>query len=162
MKFDEFWPEYSKISNIFALNGFLLNNVYNVWAKKCKGVIFHEPKEWCKIWRKTYLWFKKGNEELGKFLPEHSRVSKLGLWWSSFVQSRKFMSLKFTEEICVIAIKNDAKSEEELACHSKLTWKIWRVLTRQLENLKKLLFIWVLCPKYIMLELKKVQGSYVW
>ena len=33
------------------------------------------------------------------------------------------MSLKFTEEICVIAMKNDAKSEEELACYFKIDMK---------------------------------------
>ena len=31
------------------------------------------------------------------------------------------MSLKFTGELCVITMKNDAKIEEELTCYSKLT-----------------------------------------
>ena len=30
------------------------------------------------------------------------------------------MSLKFTEELCVIAMKNDAKFEEELTCRFKI------------------------------------------
>ena len=30
------------------------------------------------------------------------------------------MSLKFTEDLCVMAIKNDAKFEEELTCHFKI------------------------------------------
>ena len=30
------------------------------------------------------------------------------------------MSLKFTEELCVMTMKNDAKFEEELTCHSKI------------------------------------------
>ena len=30
------------------------------------------------------------------------------------------MSLKFTEELCVMAIKNDAKVEEELTCRFKI------------------------------------------
>ena len=30
------------------------------------------------------------------------------------------MSLKSTEELCVMTIKNDAKSEEELTCHFKI------------------------------------------
>ena len=30
------------------------------------------------------------------------------------------MSLKFTEELYVIAMKNDAKFEEELTCHFKI------------------------------------------
>ena len=29
------------------------------------------------------------------------------------------MSLKFTEELCVMTMKNDAKVGEELACHFK-------------------------------------------
>ena len=27
------------------------------------------------------------------------------------------MSLKFTEELCLVTMKNDAKFEEELTCH---------------------------------------------
>ena len=30
------------------------------------------------------------------------------------------MNLKFTEEICVITIKNDAKFQEELTCRFKI------------------------------------------
>ena len=30
------------------------------------------------------------------------------------------MSLKFTEELCVMTLKNDAKSEEELTCQFKI------------------------------------------
>ena len=30
------------------------------------------------------------------------------------------MSLKFTEELCVMTLKNDAKFEEELTCHFKI------------------------------------------
>ena len=30
------------------------------------------------------------------------------------------MSLKFTEELCVMKMKNDAKFEEELTCHFKI------------------------------------------
>ena len=29
------------------------------------------------------------------------------------------MTLKFTEELCVMAMKNNAKFEEELTCHFK-------------------------------------------
>ena len=30
------------------------------------------------------------------------------------------MSLKFTEELCVMTMKNDAKCVEELTCHFKI------------------------------------------
>ena len=36
-----------------------------------------------------------------------------------FVQSRKGMTLKFTEELCVMTMKNNTKFEEELTCHFK-------------------------------------------
>ena len=66
------------------------------------------------------MWFGKLHEEFGKFSPEHLKVSKLGLSWGPFVQSRKCMSLKFTEELCVMTMKNDAKFEEELTCQFKI------------------------------------------
>ena len=47
-------------------------------------------------------------------------MSKLGLSWDPFVQNRKCMSLKFTEELCVMTMKNDTKIEEELTCHFKI------------------------------------------
>ena len=60
--------------------------------------------------KKNWLvWFGKWHEGFGKFSPEYSKVSKLGLWWNTFIQSRKSMSLKFTEELSVMAMKNDAK-----------------------------------------------------
>ena len=44
---------------------------------------------------------------------------KLGLWWDPFIQSKKSMSVKFTEELCVMTIQNDAKFEEILTCRFK-------------------------------------------
>ena len=46
-------------------------------------------------------------------------MSKLELSWDPFVKSRKIMTLKFTEELCVMAMKNNAKFEEELTFHFK-------------------------------------------
>ena len=46
-------------------------------------------------------------------------MTKLGLWLGPFVQSMKGMTLKFTEELCVMTMKNNAKFEEELTCHFK-------------------------------------------
>ena len=63
--------------------------------------------------------FEKRHEKFGKFSPEHLKVSKLGLWWDPFVQSRKGMTLKFAEELCAMTMKNNAKFEEELTCHFK-------------------------------------------
>ena len=111
---------------------FLLCKVFKVWPKKYRRVIFHDNKEWCKIWSKTDLWFGKWHGEFDKFSPDHLRVSKLGLWWDPFVQSRKCLSLKFTEDLCVMTMKNDAKLKRNWLFISKLTG-IWRILTLALS-----------------------------
>ena len=45
---------------------------------------------------------------------------KLGLWLHPFAQSWKCVSLKTTGELCVTAMKNYAKLEEELTFHFKI------------------------------------------
>ena len=62
----------------------------------------------------TDLWFGKWHEEYGKFFPEHS---KLGFWRDPLVQTWKSMSLKSTEELSIMTMKNYAKFKEELICH---------------------------------------------
>ena len=119
-EFDEFWPEHSKVSKILTLMGSFWTKYVMFELKKYRGVMFHDNEEWRKIWRKTDLVLGKCHEEYGKFLPEHSNVSKLKLWWDSFIQSRKCMSLKFTEELCIMTMKNDARFEEELTCYFKI------------------------------------------
>ena len=44
---------------------------------------------------------------------------RIGTLMDLFIQSRKCMSLKFTGELCVMTIKNNAKFEEELTCQFK-------------------------------------------
>ena len=88
--------------------------------KKYREFMSHGTEEWFKIWRKTDLCFRKWHEEFGKFLSEHSKVSKLALWWDSYIQCRKCVILKFTEELCVKTMKNDAKFEEKLTCCFKI------------------------------------------
>ena len=68
----------------------------------------------------TDLWFRKWRKEYDKFPPEHSKVSKCGFWWDPLIQSWKSMSLKSTEELSVMTMKNDTKFEEELTCHFKV------------------------------------------
>ena len=37
-----------------------------------------------------------------------------------FIKSRKCMSIKFTGELCVMTMKNDAKFEQDLTCQFKI------------------------------------------
>ena len=72
------------------------------------------------------------------------------------------MSLKFTEELCVMRMKNDAKFEEELTCCFKIHATSWRILIRALKYLKKLQFSGLILNKVFNVWAKKVQKSYAW
>ena len=116
---NEFWPEHLKIHKIFILMDSFWAKYILFGLKKYRGVIFRDTEEICKIWRKTDVWFEKRLEKCIKLSPKHLQVSKLGLWWDHFVQSRKDMTLKFAVELCVMTMKNNAKFEEELTCYFK-------------------------------------------
>ena len=98
-----------------------------------------------------------------KFSPEHLKVSKLKLWWDSFVQSRKCMSLKFTGELFVITSKKDAKLEEESTYHFKIDMRILMNFDPSTRKSKTFtLLMGCLWPKSIMFELKKLQRGCAW
>ena len=139
-EFAEFWPEHSKFSKS-QFDLFLF--IYHVWPKKYMGVIFHDTEEWCKIWRKTDLKFRKWHEEYGKFSPEHLKVSKLGIWWDPLIQSWKSMSLKSTDELPIMTMKNDGKFEEELTCHFKVDMRYLTNLDPSTRKSQKFSFKWV-------------------
>ena len=48
---------------------------------------------------------------------------KIETLWDPLVQSRKCMTYKFTEELCIMILRNDKISEEELACRFKINIK---------------------------------------
>ena len=110
---------FTRKSKKFVLIGSLWPKYILFELQKYRGVIFHDTEELCKFWRKADLWFEKRLEKFGKFSPEHLKVSKLRLWWDRFAQSRKGVTLKLIEELCVITMKNNAKIKEELTCHFK-------------------------------------------
>ena len=64
-KFGEFWHEQSKVWKICTLIDSYCGKYLMFELKKYRGVIFHDTEEWCKIWRKTDLWFAKWREEFG-------------------------------------------------------------------------------------------------
>ena len=111
--------------------------------KKYMGVIFRDTEEWCKIWRKTDLKFRKWHEEYGKFSPEHLKVSKLGIWRDPLIQSRKCMRAKFTEESCVMTMKNNAKFQEELTCCFEIDMKNLKNFDLSTRKPRKFSFYWV-------------------
>ena len=156
-EFGEFWSEHSKVSKTCSVIGLFCAKRITFDLKKYRGIIFHDTEESCNIWRTNDLWFGKWYEELGKFSPEHLKVSKLGLRWDPFVQSWECMSLKFTWELCVMAMKNNANLKRNWLVSSKLTrvWRIWWVLPRALEHLKNVHFNELLLTKVYNVWAKK-------
>ena len=45
---------------------------------------------------------------------------KIGILWYIFIQSIKYMTLKFTGELCVMTMKNDGKFKQELTFQFKI------------------------------------------
>ena len=43
-------------------------------------------------------------------------IPKIGTFIGPFIESRKYTSLKFTGELCVMIMRNDEKFEEDLSC----------------------------------------------
>ena len=146
------------ISKMCSLMGCLWTKYIIFELKNYRGVMFDGTENWCKIWRKNDLCFPKWHEQFGNFPPEPSKVLKLGLWWDTFIQSRICMRLKFTGELCVLAMWSNAKLKRNKLISSKLTCVVWRILTRALKNLWKLHFNGLLLTKFIMLELEKYRG----
>ena len=50
------------------------------------------------------------------------------------------MSLKFTEKLCVMTIKNDTKIEEELTCRFKIDNKNFTNFNSSTQKSKKFVF----------------------
>ena len=125
----------------------------------CLKTTFHHLKYYLHIYLtllSTGLWFGKWHEEYGKCFPEDS---KLGFWWDALIQTWKSTSLKSTEELSVMTMKNYAKFEKELTCHFKVD--TWRILIWALKSLKNFLFNGFLLNKVYIASTKKVQRSYL-
>ena len=161
-EFGEIWPEHSKVFKTCTFICSYCAKYLMFDLKKYRGVIFHDTEGWCKIWRKTDLWFGKWHEEYGKFSPEHLKVSKLGLWWDPLIPSRRSMSLKFTQRSYASwhwRMMQNLKRNWFVI--SKLTWGIWLILTRALESLKNFHFNGLFLNKIYIVWAKKVQSSYL-
>ena len=140
------WPKYI----IFELKNYI-------------GVMFDGTEYWCKIWRKIDLCFQKWHKGFSKFSPEYIRksknwgfdgilLSKVGNVWLKIYKGVMYHENEEWFEIwrgIDLSVQNWHEEFDELWLeHSKIS-KICTLMDCH----------W---PKYIMLELKKVQRSYAW
>ena len=84
-------------------------------------------------------------------------MSKLGLWWDSSLQSRKCMSLKFTEELCFLTMNNDTKIEERMTCRFKIHMRNLTNFDSSTWKSKKLCFHGLLVTKIYNVWAKNVE-----
>ena len=149
-------------SQNFLLDWFLLCKGCNFWPEKVQRSYLSWHLRVMQNLKKNWFRCGKWHEDYGKFSPGHLKVSKLRPWCDPFIRSRKYMSLTFTEELCVITMKNDAHLKRNWLVVSKLQWGIWWILARALESLKNLHCNGLLSNKGYYFWAKKVQKSYVW
>ena len=83
-KFDNIWPEYSKVSKIFTLMGSLWANYIFFELIKYRGVVFHETEERYKIWRGIDLSYQNWHKEFDKIWSEHVKSQKFLFFWAPF------------------------------------------------------------------------------
>ena len=98
-----------KISPILYFDRLL--KVYKILAKKYRGVISHDPEDWCKIWRKTDLLFQKW-QEFDENSSEHLKVSKMCTFICSYSAKYSIFDLKNYRRVIFHDIEE--------------WWKIWR------------------------------------
>ena len=88
-EFDKFWPEHSKVSEIFTLMGFFWAKYILFKLRKYRGVIFHETEEGYKIWRGIDPSFQNWHKDFEKIWSEHLIVSKIfilmGSFWAKYI-----------------------------------------------------------------------------
>ena len=117
-----------------------------------RGVMCHENEEWCKNWRAIDLSVQNWHEEFDKFLPEHSKISKIctlmGFFWAKYMfELKKSIGELFmfdgTEYWCKNWRKSDLcfqKWHEEFSEFSpehvrkSKTWDFDGILLSKVEN----------------------------
>ena len=103
------------------------------------------------------MWFQKWHEKFGKFPPEHLKVSKLGISWCPFIQSRIWGGVMChnNEEWCKIWRGIDLSVQN---WHGEFD-EFWPEHSKVSKSCTLMVCFWL---KFIIFELKKVQRSHVW
>ena len=133
-----------------------MNKVYNVWAKKSIGELcLMELNTDTTFEGKLTCAFKIEMRNYSKFSSEHVWKSKTWKFDEIFLSKVEIYELKFTGEFVSWKWRRIPNLNRNWLVSSKLTWGIWRILTRALENLKNLHFNGLLLTKVYNVWAKK-------
>ena len=133
------------------------NNHIKFQLKKYRRVIFHDIEEWCKILKKTDLWFQIWHKKFGEFSPNYSNNPKISLRCAIFVRSiwglskKKYRETHSTEQWCKIW-------RNPYFVVSKMVWGIGWTFIKALKSLKNCTMMGSFCPKHIMFQLQDFRG----
>ena len=126
----------------FDCSGESSPNLYSLYwkyikfqPKKYRVIMSDDTEEWCKIWRKTYL-FQKW-QEFGEFLSQHSKVSKIYTLIGPLHAKYITFDLKKVQRSYLSwhwRVMQNLKKNWLVVW--KMTWGIWQISTRTLESVK--------------------------
>ena len=114
--------ENSKVSKIYTFMGYFWPNYIMFELKKYRWVMFNCTQDWYKIRRKTGLCFQKFTWGIWQIFTRALERLQIGTFMAYFCVKLKvkWTSLKTAGELCVMAMTNDAKFQEELTCQFKI------------------------------------------
>ena len=142
VEFDKFWPEHSKISNIYTLTDCFWPKYLMFELKKYRGVMFGGSEYWFKIWTKNDV------RNLPNFYQNTFENLKIGTLMGSFYPFIYSRAVLWQWRMMQNLKKNWLVT-------SKLTCEIWRILTQSLRNHKNLQFNGLLLTKVFNVWAKK-------
>ena len=143
------------ISKICTLIGFFCAKYIAVDLKKYRGIILHDTEEWCKIWRKTDLWFGKWG--IWQIFSRALESVRIGTLMTSLYPILKMHGLKLYRGVMCV----DTEEWWKIWRGIDLSFQDWQILTQALENLKNFHFNGLLLSKIYIALAKKVQRSYL-
>ena len=96
-----------------------------------RGVMCHDTKDWCKIWREIDMLVQNWQEEFDEFWPKHSKISKIftlmGCFWPKYIM---FELKKVQRSYVWLHWRLMQNLKENWLVLSKMTWRIWQIFTR--------------------------------
>ena len=98
--------------------------------------MFDGTQNWYKVWRKTDLRFQKLIRGIWQIFTRVLESLQIGTLMAYFCLKLKMYELKIYRG--VICHDIDSQLKRNWPASSKLTWGIWRILTRALKNRKNL------------------------
>ena len=127
------------------------SEVFDVWAKKYRGVIFHDTEQWSKIWINPYLVVSNMTWGIGWTFIRALKVWKIVHWWALFFKGIYIMFRleKFQRNYVSWHWRVMQNLKQNWLVAWKITPGICLIFMRAVESLKICTLMGFFCPKHI-------------